>query len=149
MLTPRERLDQIELVLLELEDESEKLPIIVEGRKDERALASLGIRSNVIGLGKGVSIFAFCEMLSKKFKKAIILTDWDRRGGKLARDLKEALMANGVGVNDSLRTQLVILSKKEIKDIESLPTFFKRLKELAEGERTLAKTGYRKYGKAF
>ena len=31
-------------------------------------------------------------------------------------------------VNDRIRAQIVILSMKEVKDIESLPTFINRLK---------------------
>jgi len=57
-----------------------------------------------------------------------VLTDWDRRGGQLARMLNEALLANGVTANGHFRTQLVILSKKEIKDIESLPKFIENLR---------------------
>jgi len=42
--------------------------------------------------------------------------------------LKDAFAANDVSVNDGFRTQIVILSKKEIKDIESLPKFIERLR---------------------
>jgi hypothetical protein len=47
--------------------------------------------------------------------------------------LREGLEANGVRVNDRIRTQIVILSKKEVKDIESLPTFIARLKATPRG----------------
>jgi len=45
--------------------------------------------------------------------------------------LKEALMNNGVVVDDRIRAQLTMLSKKEVKDIESLPRFVTHLRQLA------------------
>jgi 5S rRNA maturation endonuclease (ribonuclease M5) len=135
MLTPEERLEKLEKVLQELEELSDEVPIVVEGARDIAALKRLGIRKNVTALNTGKSVFSFCEDLSKTSNEAVILTDWDRRGGRLARMLKEALQANGVKADDKLRTQIVILSKKEIKDIESLPTFIERLKAATRSQR--------------
>lgn len=133
LLTPEERVEQLEKVLQKLEDLSDEMPIIVEGVRDRNALRRLGITKNVLTLNRGVSIFSFCEGISRNFKHAVVLTDWDRRGGQLARMLKDGLEANGVKVNDSVRMQIVILSKKEVKDIESLPTFVDRLKSMPRG----------------
>lgn len=129
LLTSEERLEELEKVLQELEYLSASVPIVVEGLRDRNALRQLGIAKNVYSLNKGISVFSFCEDISKRAKSAVILTDWDKRGGQLARMLRDGLEANGVRANDSIRKQLVILSKKEIKDIESLPTFIARLKE--------------------
>lgn len=128
MLTAEERLEELERVFQHLEDESEQRPIVVEGLRDVAALRRLGISKNVIAINRGVSVFTFAEQLSRKWKSAIILTDWDRRGGQLARMLKDSLSANGVSPIDKFRTQLVILSKKEVKDIESLPRFVENLR---------------------
>ena len=114
----------------ELEELSERWPVIVEGARDVAALRKLGITKNVTPLNKGKPVFSFCEDLSKKAKVAVILTDWDRRGGQLARMLKDGLEAN-----DRVRTQIVILSKKEVKDMESMPTFIDRLKAMALSQR--------------
>jgi dTMP kinase len=139
MLSPEERLEQLEKVFEELVDLSADAPIIVEGIRDADALSRLGIEKNVVTLNRGVSIFAFCEQISRQSKKAIVLTDWDRRGGQLARMLKESLMANGVEVIDSIRTQIVILSKKEVKDVESMPTFIERLRARDASQRMRAR----------
>ncbi len=128
MLTPAERLEELEKVLSELEDRSVDTPIVVEGAKDVEALKRLGITKNVHPLNQGESIFNFCEQLSRDRRKLIILTDWDRKGGMLARRLKEACHANEIEADLSVRTELVILSKKEVKDIESMPTFIERLR---------------------
>ena len=128
MLSEQERLEELEKVFEKLEDESERCPIIVEGLRDVAALKLLGITKNVVPMNRGASIFTFAEQLSRRWERAIILTDWDRRGGQLARTLKEAFQANGVSANAQFRTQLVILSKKEVKDIESLPRFVENLR---------------------
>jgi len=127
LLTPAERLEELEKVFAELQDLSEATPILVEGTKDVEALKRLGISKNVHHLNTGESVFNFCEHLSRRSRRLIILTDWDRKGGMLARMLKEACHANEIEADLGIRTKLVILSKKEVKDIESLPTFVERL----------------------
>jgi len=128
-------LEQLEKLFQELEDLADRSPVIVEGARDVAALKKMGIKKNVMPLNKGVSVFSFCENLSRTEKEAVILTDWDRRGGRLARMLKDGLEANGVRANDRIRTQIVILSKKEVKDIESMPTFIERLRAMALNQR--------------
>jgi len=128
MLSPEERLDEVMKVLDEVERLSAEAPVVVEGLKDVEALRLLGIEKNVVPLGRGRTIVAFCEDLAKEHERVVLLTDWDRKGGHLARALKDALTTNGVKVLDTPRTQLVILTKKEIKDIEGLPAFIRRLK---------------------
>jgi dTMP kinase len=129
VLSAEERLEQLEKVVDGLEDASADTPIIVEGKRDVLALRMLGITNNVVSMNKGVSIFSLAESMARAHRQVIVLTDWDRRGGQLARMLKDAFAANGVSVNDEFRTSIVILSKKEIKDIESLPRFMERLRE--------------------
>lgn len=105
------------------------VPIIVEGRKDVKALDKLGVSGNIIVLNDGLSIIDTCTRLSEKYEKAIILMDWDRKGGQLARQLMDALEANDMKYDTDIRARISRLSKKEIKDIESLPKYLARLKE--------------------
>ncbi len=128
MLTAEERLEQLEKVFEELEDASSRVPIIVEGLRDVRALKLLGVEKNVVALHKGSSVFSLCEAIGRQSKEAIILTDWDRKGGQLARMLRDGLHANGVEANEYFRTQIVLLSKKEVKDMEGMPGFIERLR---------------------
>ncbi len=118
---------------LELLASQPDIPIIVEGRKDVRALRELGIEGVIIILNDGNSIIDTCTSLSKEHSKAIILTDWDRKGGQLARLLMEALEANDMKYDTDIRATISRLSKKEIKDIESLPKYLARLEEKVRG----------------
>ena len=128
MMSPEERLEQILRVLEEIEALSEEMPVVVEGLRDVEALQLLGVKNNIVSLSKGMSIFAFCESLSKEWSSVLILTDWDRKGGRLARKLREALKANGARPVETVRTRLAYLVKKEVKDIEGLPTYLRRLR---------------------
>jgi len=132
MMSPAERFERIMKVIDELDELSAEMPIIVEGLRDVKALKLLGVEENVVSLSKGLSILAFCESISREWDSAVILTDWDRKGGRLARRLKEAFEANDVRAVIDPRTQLAYLAKKEIKDIESLPTYVRRLRTVTE-----------------
>ena len=131
MMSPEERLEHVMKAIDELEAMSEQMPVVVEGLRDVEALRLLGIEKNVVSLSRGMSIFALCESLSKDWDSVLILTDWDRKGGRLARKLREALMANGAKPIETIRTQLAYLVKKDVKDIESLPTYLRRLRNQA------------------
>ncbi len=128
MISPEERLEELEKIFVELEDASETSAVIVEGLKDASALALLGVTKNVVTLSKGTSVFTFSEDVARRWKSAVVLTDWDRKGGHLARMLKEALVHNGVSVNEAIRARLAMLSMKDVKDIQSLPKFVNNLR---------------------
>ena len=105
-MRPHERLEELENLIDELILENSETPVIVEGRKDERTLRRLGLEGPILRLNKGVSVFSTCEEVSKKHNKVILLTDWDRRGGHLAKLLREGLEANGVKYDDDIRAAL-------------------------------------------
>lgn len=125
-----------------LEDLAEKnrtAPIIVEGERDRLALRALGIRGDIRSLNQGTTLFAQCERIGREYREAIILTDWDARGGRLARHLRDGLAANGVRYDDEVRARLTNLCRREIKDVESLHAYVERVGEKARsGDRTKA-----------
>jgi 5S rRNA maturation endonuclease (ribonuclease M5) len=129
-------LEELTSILDELRDRPEDAVILVEGQKDRGALIALGIGGEVWHIQGGGSIFSIAEDLARQMKKAIILTDWDRKGGQLCHLVRESLKANGVSYDDTLRKRLVHISKKDIKDIESLPCLYSRL--VAEVQRDRA-----------
>ncbi len=119
-------------ILDELKEESRTAPIIVEGERDRAALRALDIHGDVWSINRGTSLFALCESLARGHRDAIILTDWDVRGGRLARQLRDGLAANGVRFNDDLRARLSRLCRKDIKDVESLHGYVERVARLAK-----------------
>jgi dTMP kinase len=123
----QERYDQVLQAIEDLREASLKAPVIVEGKNDGRALRSLGIRGAIIRLNSGSSVFQVCEDVSRQYSEAVILTDWDHRGGHLCRLLMEGLAANGVRYNVEIRARLTRLCKKEVKDVEGLATLVERI----------------------
>jgi dTMP kinase len=118
-----ETLEDLEDLLQDLQERQENSVILIEGKKDRAALGALGIEGEMVQVQDARGIFGVAEDLSGRGKEAIILTDWDRKGGQLAELLRNALKANGVKYDDTIRARLSMLAKKEIKDIESLPSF--------------------------
>ncbi len=132
MRDPREELEELTWLLEELRDRPTNQVILVEGLKDRAALTVLGVGGEVWQVQGPNSIFSIAERLALENKQAVILTDWDRKGGQLARLLRSSLNANGIRFDENIRMKLVILVKKDIKDIESLPAFYSRLVGLSQ-----------------
>jgi len=89
---------------------SKENPIIVEGIKDRGALANIGIESNPYSIG----IEEFSDKIKKKYpdsKKVLILTDYDKRGELLRKNLKEALSRLGIEENLILRRKFYRITK--------------------------------------
>jgi len=130
-MNPKETLEILEETLDELNEASKIMPIIVEGLKDRMALRSLGVNGNVVVLNDGESILNTCEKLARKWGAAIILTDWDHKGGQLARSLMDSLEICGVSYDTEYRASISRMVKKDIKDVEGLPPLIQRLRTLS------------------
>jgi 5S rRNA maturation endonuclease (ribonuclease M5) len=135
MRDAQETLEELEELLLRLRERPEGTVILVEGKKDRAALACLGISGEIVQVQDARGIFGVAEELARKGQEAIVLTDWDRKGGQLAELLRNALKANGVRYDDTIRARMSMLGKKEIKDIESLPAFMAFLVQSASSMR--------------
>lgn len=134
----------LQRVLEDLIEKNRGVPIIVEGEYDRRALTQLGVLGDIRVLNRGNSVLALCEDIAREYREAIILTDWDVRGGRIARHLRDCLTANGVRYDDDLRARLTILCRKDIKDVESLHRFAERIETLA-GSRNQQRPSKRDY----
>lgn len=118
--------EEIQTVLEDLKRESEleTTLIIVEGRKDIKALQKFGIMKNVIHL-KGRLLTEICDEAAA-FKKIIILTDFDATGQKIATDLQQNLMSRG---DTTYYHKLKFYFKKVCKDIESLFRIYQQIQQ--------------------
>ena len=132
-----ETLDTLEETLKEMAEASAFMPIIVEGLKDRMALRSLGINGNITVLNDGTSVLATCEKIAKQWTAAIIFTDWDQKGGELAHALEDGLTQLEISVDTEYRATVSMLVKKDIKDVESLPTLMRRLQTLTGGQKPI------------
>ncbi len=123
-----ERLEMLDEFILELQALSDTGAIIVvEGRRDVESLRSLGIRGD-IKLSSQQPLLDFTEQLSRSGKDIVLLTDWDRKGGMVARKIIDYLQAYGIMPNTNIRARIGFLVKKRIKDIESLSKYMGKLR---------------------
>jgi len=107
--------------------------ILVEGAKDVAALRNMGIDGDFFTIQVEGGPVRAAEYAWRSGRKAVILTDWDRRGGSLARSLRENLSSLGVGYDDRVRSDMAFLARMYCKDVESMDTVLARLRELSDG----------------
>ncbi len=126
-----ERASRLREVLEALYEINKNIPVIVEGKRDAMALRKLGLMGDIITLHSGNNIYEFCEDISERFDKVIILLDWDSKGESLNKELNRHL--KGLWEEFSaFREIFKILCRKDIKDIEGMPKLLKNL----EGDET-------------
>ena len=93
--------------------------VLVEGKRDKRALEMLGIE-NVIDL-KGRKFHDIAEYLSENFKGVVLLTDFDPEGEEIFNKLSRILKGYGLKVDGSFREELRQTGVKFVeKLVESL-----------------------------
>jgi 5S rRNA maturation endonuclease (ribonuclease M5) len=96
--------------------------IVVEGKKDRKALEKLGFR-NIIELNKK-PLFQIIENISMKHKECIILTDLDKKGKQLYGKLNAGLCRLGVKVDNKFREFLQ--KKTRLSHIEGIVTYLNK-----------------------
>ncbi len=129
MRDPGEMLEEFEAIMEELRELARESVILVEGRKDRCALERLGVSGEIVQVQDARGILGVAEELASRRRSAVILTDWDRKGGQLAELLRNALRSCDVPYDDGIRMKMAVLGKKDIKDVESLPAFANLLEE--------------------
>jgi dTMP kinase len=136
-----ERLEEIEKAIDELIELSADHVILIEGPRDKKALMSLGVKGRIFMIQSEGGPIKAAEYVSANGGKAVVLTDWDRRGGTIARETERQLSALGLEYDDGVRAKLSVLCKKYIKDVQSLGTLLERLSFNAIGIKAKYDTG--------
>ncbi len=121
-----ERAERLREVLLALFEVNKRVPVIVEGRRDEQALKKLGLVGEVLILHRGKGLYEFCEDIAERFPKVVLLLDWDEKGEKLYSSLSGHLRGHWEEFS-AFRGIIKILCQKDIKDIEGIPKLLGRL----------------------
>ena len=112
----------------------DNFPIVVEGKRDTIALRKLQIRNPIIELNDGTSVLTTVERIfqdSGASSEFIIMTDWDKTGNKLAKQLILYGEASDLKPNDDFRRKLSKFTDKEISCVEELATFAHSIGKLA------------------
>ena len=125
-----ETFEKLEMTIERIKERSSKgAAIVVEGKKDEEALRDLGISGPIHHVpSKGRSPLNSLSDLAD-YDEAIVLTDFDRTGEKLARFCERQLQKSGLTVFSELRNRLKNLVRKAVKDIEGISSFVRSERE--------------------
>ena len=130
---PKDRLDDFNKIfdLLNALDS----PVVVEGKRDTSALRNLGYGGDIIELNDGKSLLQTIEQLAQSLGTSgtfVIMTDWDRTGGRLAKQLKDYGESSDLTPNNQIRRELALVSSKDINCIEELPTLIRNLRTVCD-----------------
>ena len=97
--------------------------IVVEGKKDKRALEKLGIDSKIFLLNcDKKSLIETSETLAQKSRQVILMLDSDPKGLELTKKMKNHLQSQGVHVNTKIGKTLLRLATSQV--VESLDNIF-------------------------
>ena len=108
-------------------DSNSETAIIVEGKKDEAALRSLGTKGKIHCIhNSGYRLFEFAEQIAP-YKQVILLTDFDHQGEKTLKELRSYLEAKRCKVDVTYWNRMKLLFRRLTKDIESLDSVISRL----------------------
>ncbi|MFB2622519.1 hypothetical protein FVF72_07105 [Methanothermobacter sp. KEPCO-1] len=123
------KLQQITHEIDELKYQGELgVPILIEGRKDEEALRELGVEGPFIKVSGSMMGLSEIALRAASASRVIILTDFDRKGSELAKRLYADIQSLGANPDLRIRRRLMGMTRKYIKDIQSLPSYIERLK---------------------
>lgn len=126
-LNDDERLRRLDEILDRMQSMSSDHVVLVEGKNDRRSLLDLNLSLDTIEVQRDGGPLRAAEMVYESGKKAIVLTDWDDRGDRLAKDLSEQLSALCISYDMDIRKDLRDVCIKDIKDVESLHSLYVRL----------------------
>lgn len=104
------------------------IPVIVEGKRDKRALHQLGFTGPIEVLNRGWDLERFIAHMYESYgirnseggPSVCLLMDWDRTGGRLQTELRRRFESMDVKVGEELRTELIKALKPETRVVESL-----------------------------
>ncbi len=90
------------LLELMIKENLKGIPILVEGITDKKALEQLGVKGAIFIIqGTGSKLYKIAEKVSNQSKRAIILTDPDHEGSRIAGQM--AAILESLGITPDLR----------------------------------------------
>lgn len=116
--------------------------IVVEGVRDRESLQKIGIAGRILCLQSSrKNLVGFVEELDE-VRNVLVLTDFDRQGVFLAKRLARILTAQGIRTNLVIWRNLRSLTRSDVRSIEELPKFYRRLEEESSSFSQTLDSGY-------
>lgn len=131
------RIDQDEVQRLQkfvdmLNEESDNgAVVVVEGKRDVNALASVGFKGNVVTLNNFRGINILVDNLERK-SKIILMLDMDRKGKYLTHKILTLLQYKGKNVNIFYKKVLAEITKGKVRHIEEIIIYSKYIADVSQ-----------------
>ena len=122
------KLELLNEILYKLSKKIENVPVIVEGKKDVHALKRLGIKAETVCVRSVGKVLVDC-LDEVGAEEVVLLVDFDDYGRTLAKNIIQYLEGKGVKVNCVFWKQIIAIVKRDVKDIEGLPSYLEKLKK--------------------
>ncbi len=122
--SPADREFRREISLLVERINEEVDAVVVEGRKDTRALRAAGVTADIVEYSR-FSAWLVTHKLVKQYKCVLILTDYDEKGREYHRELVERLEGRLTLSRDLRREFGKVLTRTGRRDIESLTNVYR------------------------
>ena len=121
-----EMVEKIEKVLEEIRELASKgVPILVEGKRDEKVLRTLGVDGRIIKISQQ-SLNVLIDQLHR-YRRVLILTDFDKEGEKIAKTLSSLLELEGTIPIYEMRNELKHALAGQVSCIEGIKKTLLRL----------------------
>ncbi len=131
----KEKQEKIQQTIAKLIEASAKgTPVVVEGKKDEAALRALGVCGMVLTVKTGGKSLLTCveEIEALGVGEAVLILDFDRRGKEGTLRLQQSLEHVKIKANLRFWRDLEALTGKDIRCIESLPSYLETIQKKAQ-----------------
>jgi 5S rRNA maturation endonuclease (ribonuclease M5) len=117
-----EVLEELGLVLREAEDNVDM--VLVEGTRDAEALKRLGYRGQIEVISRCETHADIVEEVAERGRRVLILSDFDREGRRINREMLLLLESRGVRVECEMRRRIgrlmAILGTRAVEDLDNL-----------------------------
>ena len=120
----KEMKQETELAIARLKEANRMIPILVEGEKDVQALRSLGLDGEILMVNAGSSLVDLCDEIAAHYDAIVVLTDWDKKGGRLATIISKNLAGRTTCISEF---RMLFANHTMVKDVEGLPSFLNHL----------------------
>ncbi len=116
-----------ELTLLLREAEEAVDTVLVEGMRDAEALKRLGYRGQIEVISRREAHVDLAEEVAGRSRKVLILSDFDREGGRINREIHPLLESRGVRVEADMRRRIgrlmAALGTRAVEDLDNIAGF--------------------------
>jgi len=119
-MNPR-KLDSLIEAINKLRELSQDMPVIVEGKKDERSLRELSVEGEIFKVQSAPSLVEFSDSIANRYREVVLFTDLDPAGKKIGRVVKKYLTDKGVKVNERIAKKIMLsLDTVEAESVSKL-----------------------------